>query len=107
MISRRPGWYVLDAGSKAISQDFGLPQVKGRESERVVKLAEGEIIALYDRDPITGCTLEWKPSLVVLGTKGWFRDACSDSTYDLSGSCFFGPCQIGLNRLFEKFGVNV
>jgi D-serine deaminase-like pyridoxal phosphate-dependent protein len=40
VISRRPGWYVLDAGSKAVSQDFGLPAIKGREGERVVKLAE-------------------------------------------------------------------
>jgi Rieske Fe-S protein len=65
----------------------------------VVKIAEGQIIALYDRDPISGCTVPWNKDLQVLGTKGWFRDACSDSTYDLSGSCFFGPCQIGLNRL--------
>jgi D-serine deaminase-like pyridoxal phosphate-dependent protein len=40
VVSRRPGWYVLDAGSKAISQDFGKPQVKGRADEKVVKLAE-------------------------------------------------------------------
>ncbi len=40
VISRRPGWYVLDAGSKAISQDFGKPAIKGRADERVVKLAE-------------------------------------------------------------------
>jgi D-serine deaminase-like pyridoxal phosphate-dependent protein len=40
VISRRPNWYVLDAGSKAISQDFGKPVVKGKASERVVKLAE-------------------------------------------------------------------
>jgi D-serine deaminase-like pyridoxal phosphate-dependent protein len=40
VISRRPGWYVLDAGSKAISQDFGKPVIKGRPEERVVKLAE-------------------------------------------------------------------
>src|SRR5262245_22008088 len=38
--SRRPGWYVLDAGSKAISQDFGKPAVKGQPEEKVVKLAE-------------------------------------------------------------------
>ena len=30
VISRRPGRYVLDAGSKAISKDFGMPAVKGR-----------------------------------------------------------------------------
>jgi D-serine deaminase-like pyridoxal phosphate-dependent protein len=40
VISRRPGWYVLDAGSKAISQDFGKPVVKGHSDERVVRLAE-------------------------------------------------------------------
>ncbi len=40
VISRRPAWYVLDAGSKAISQDFGKPVIKGRENERVARLAE-------------------------------------------------------------------
>jgi D-serine deaminase-like pyridoxal phosphate-dependent protein len=41
VVSRRPGWYVLDAGSKAISQDFGKPLIKGRHpDEKVVKLAE-------------------------------------------------------------------
>jgi D-serine deaminase-like pyridoxal phosphate-dependent protein len=40
VISRRPRWYVLDAGSKAISKDFGLPLVKDRPAHRVVKLSE-------------------------------------------------------------------
>jgi D-serine deaminase-like pyridoxal phosphate-dependent protein len=40
VVSRRPGWYVLDAGSKAISQDFGKPVIKGRPEEKVVKLSE-------------------------------------------------------------------
>jgi D-serine deaminase-like pyridoxal phosphate-dependent protein len=40
VVSRRPGWYVLDAGSKAISKDFGMPIIKGRPEDRVVKLAE-------------------------------------------------------------------
>jgi D-serine deaminase-like pyridoxal phosphate-dependent protein len=40
VVSRRPGWYVLDAGSKAISQDFGKPQIKGQPDEKVVRLAE-------------------------------------------------------------------
>jgi len=34
------GWYVLDAGSKAISKDFGLPTVKNRPADEVVKLSE-------------------------------------------------------------------
>ncbi len=40
VISRRPGLYVLDAGSKAISKDFGMPMVKGKPQEKIFKLAE-------------------------------------------------------------------
>src|SRR5262249_22110028 len=40
VVSRRPGWYVLDAGSKALSKDFGMPAIKGRPGERVENLAE-------------------------------------------------------------------
>jgi D-serine deaminase-like pyridoxal phosphate-dependent protein len=40
VISRRAGWYVLDAGSKAISQDFGTPIIKGHPEERLLRLAE-------------------------------------------------------------------
>lgn len=40
VISRRPGWYVLDAGSKAISKDFGMPVIKGRPEEKVTRLSE-------------------------------------------------------------------
>jgi len=40
VISRRAGQYVLDAGSKAISCDFGSPVIKGRPHDRVLKLSE-------------------------------------------------------------------
>jgi D-serine deaminase-like pyridoxal phosphate-dependent protein len=40
VISKRPGWYVLDAGSKAISRDFGTPVIKDRPGDQVVKLSE-------------------------------------------------------------------
>jgi D-serine deaminase-like pyridoxal phosphate-dependent protein len=40
VISRRPRWYVLDAGSKAISRDFGTPLIKGRPQDRVTRLSE-------------------------------------------------------------------
>jgi D-serine deaminase-like pyridoxal phosphate-dependent protein len=40
VISRRPTWYVLDAGSKAISKDFGNPVVKDRFQDRLVRLSE-------------------------------------------------------------------
>jgi nitrite reductase/ring-hydroxylating ferredoxin subunit len=71
------------------------------EEERfwVLKQPSGEIIALYDRDPLTGCTVPWDPNRELLGKTGWFHDACSQSVYDLTGACFSGPCEIGLNRL--------
>ncbi len=40
VLSVRPRWYVLDAGSKAISRDFGTPVIKGRPEEKVAKLSE-------------------------------------------------------------------
>ena len=33
-------WYVLDAGSKAISKDFGTPVVKDHPAENLTKLSE-------------------------------------------------------------------
>jgi D-serine deaminase-like pyridoxal phosphate-dependent protein len=40
VISRRPAYYVLDAGSKAISRDFGTPVVKGRPQDKITRLSE-------------------------------------------------------------------
>ena len=48
VVSRRPGWYVLDAGSKAISKDFGMPVIKGRPGHRVDKLSEEHTRVLTD-----------------------------------------------------------
>ncbi|HVP05959.1 MAG TPA: hypothetical protein VMT90_09815 [Dehalococcoidia bacterium] len=80
---------------------YAVGQPVYHESDRfwVVKVPSGEVLALYDRDPITGCTVPWDPNYVFLGVKGWFRDACSRSVYDMQGACFDGPCVIGLNRL--------
>jgi D-serine deaminase-like pyridoxal phosphate-dependent protein len=40
VISRRSGRYILDAGSKAISKDFGTPVIKDHAEEQVGKLSE-------------------------------------------------------------------
>jgi D-serine deaminase-like pyridoxal phosphate-dependent protein len=40
VISRRRSQYVLDAGSKAISRDFGTPVIKAHPHDHIVKLAE-------------------------------------------------------------------
>ena len=49
VISRRPGRYILDAGSKAISRDFGTPRVKGHPDEDLQKLAEEHAIVYTDK----------------------------------------------------------
>ncbi len=51
VISRRDKWYVLDAGSKAVSQDFGTPIIKNRPAETLVKLSEEH--AKVETDPAT------------------------------------------------------
>ncbi len=40
VISVRPGWYNLDAGSKAISKDFGSPVIRGKPEEKLTRLSE-------------------------------------------------------------------
>jgi D-serine deaminase-like pyridoxal phosphate-dependent protein len=44
VISRRPGQYILDAGSKAISRDFGTPIIKDHAGDEVLKLSEEHAI---------------------------------------------------------------
>jgi D-serine deaminase-like pyridoxal phosphate-dependent protein len=51
VLSVRPKWYVLDAGSKAISKDFGMPIVKGHPQESVTKLSEEH--AKVECDPVS------------------------------------------------------
>ncbi len=48
VISRRPGQYVLDAGSKAISRDFGTPVIKDHPADRVLKLSEEHALVASD-----------------------------------------------------------
>ncbi len=68
------------------NDDFWLVRVRGEE-----------FAAIYDRDPISGCSLVWGSAYELMGATGWFRDPCTGSTYDLTGACFDGPCEIGLN----------
>lgn len=58
VVSRREGRHVLDAGSKAISKDFGTPIIKGRPADRVTAVNEehtivtpggGEAVRVGDR----------------------------------------------------------
>src|SRR6516165_1354601 len=62
VISRRQGRYILDAGSKAISKDFGTPVVKGHDEERVAKLAEEHTIVDVLQTPNIGERREILPA---------------------------------------------
>jgi D-serine deaminase-like pyridoxal phosphate-dependent protein len=63
VVSRRENWYVLDAGSKAISQDFGVPAIKSHTTERVVKLVEEHTRVEVDRQlPAIGSQREVLPA---------------------------------------------
>ncbi len=50
VVSTRPKWYVLDAGSKAISKDFGMPIIRGKPEEKITRLSEEH--ANVECDPI-------------------------------------------------------
>jgi D-serine deaminase-like pyridoxal phosphate-dependent protein len=62
VVSRRSGWYVLDAGSKAISRDFGTPVIKGHPEETVNKLAEEHTRVECDNPPPVGARREVLPA---------------------------------------------
>jgi D-serine deaminase-like pyridoxal phosphate-dependent protein len=62
VISRRPGRYILDAGSKAISRDFGTPVIKGRPADRVVKLSEEHAVVDADEPVNLGDLREVLPA---------------------------------------------
>ena len=84
-----------------LPDEYGVAEPRYFEEQRfwLVHLPDGEFVALYDRDPASGCSLPWGSGFEHMGVKGWFRDACSGSIYDLTGACFGGSCTVGLNRL--------
>lgn len=88
---------VKNAGA-ASDYTFGEPKQFKDEDFWLSKQADGSFLALYELDPATGCTIGFDTAHELLGRRAWFRDACSGSAYDLTGSCFDGPCDIGLNR---------
>jgi D-serine deaminase-like pyridoxal phosphate-dependent protein len=62
VVSSHADRYVLDAGSKAISKDFGTPVIKGRSNEKVVKLAEEHTLVQCDGGPSVGARREVIPA---------------------------------------------
>lgn len=63
VISSRPGKYVLDAGTKAVSRDFGPPELKDRPADRVLKTAEEHtVVETTGSEPALGTHVEIFPS---------------------------------------------
>jgi D-serine deaminase-like pyridoxal phosphate-dependent protein len=52
VVSTRPGWYILDAGSKAISKDFGMPTIRNHAGENVTRLSEEHTKVEVDPVPV-------------------------------------------------------
>jgi D-serine deaminase-like pyridoxal phosphate-dependent protein len=52
VLSVRPKWYNLDAGSKAISKDFGMPAIKERPEEKAARLSEEHTKVECDPVPV-------------------------------------------------------
>lgn len=66
----------------------------------LVKQESGEIIALSQRSTyhLRPCTMPWRPDFEFQGRKGWFRDPCSGSTWDVDGRIMFGPAPRSMDR---------
>jgi 3-hydroxy-D-aspartate aldolase len=52
VVSVRPRWYNLDAGSKAISKDFGSPLIRGKPEEKATRLSEEHTKVECDPVPV-------------------------------------------------------
>ena len=94
--SKMPNTWV-DVG-RAADLKVDTPQPVPGDHLWLVKLQTGEILALYRADPRLGCTVPWRPDFEFRGITGWFRNPCHSETYDLTGTCFSGPCIRGLDR---------
>ena len=73
--------------------------VDGNPGFHIVRLEDGELLALLDKDPHLGCAVLYRPDFVFGDRAGWFRNPCHGETYDMAGQRVFGPSPRGLDRL--------
>lgn len=64
----------------------------------VVRLVDGEFLALYPFDPHRGCPVAWRPDFEWEGRTGWFRNPCHGEIYFIDGTRAFGPSPRDLDR---------
>ena len=72
--------------------------VDGRDGFHIVRLDDGELLALRDRDTHLGDPVPYRPDFVYAGRTGWFRGVHAE-TYDMAGRQVFGPTPRDLDRL--------
>ena len=78
------------------------PAVRGASGHpalHLVRLDDGEFLALLDRSPHLGNPVLYLPDLVLYGGTGWFREPLHHETFDMAGYRVFGPAPRGLDRL--------
>ena len=71
----------------------------GRPAFHVVRLDDGELLALLNRDPHYGEPVPYLPDFVFNGRTGWFRNPLHGETFDMAGQRVFGPSPRSLDRL--------
>ena len=82
----------------------GAPKLFNDENVWVVRLAQSEFVALYDRGLESKCPLQWRREFEFMGRTGWFEDTCNGYVYDLTGRCFSDACR---GALLDRFNVAV
>jgi hypothetical protein len=95
-----PHWVTV---ARADDLQVGQPVHVFDQKFWLVKLDSGEVLALSHKDSRGGCTIPWRPDFQFNGHKGWFRDPCSGSTYNIEGIKAFGPSP----RNMDRFTVRV
>ena len=71
----------------------------GHPALHLVRLDDGEFLALLNRSPHLGNPVPYRPDLVLDGRTGWFREPLHHETFDMAGYRVFGPAPRGLDRL--------
>ena len=94
---------TLEAG-RVEEYAVGAPRLFEEDDVWVVRLAEGEFLALYDRALESGCPLQWRREFEFRERTGWFVDACNGAAYDLRGRCYSDIC---LGASLDRFAVTI
>jgi Rieske Fe-S protein len=90
-----PRW--VDAGTvDALTVNEPVRNTQGRFW--LVTLESGEIRAFSERSTHLGCIVPWRPDFEFGDRRGFFRDPCSGSTWNIDGTLVFGPAPRDLDR---------